>query len=438
MFGAASSALRVGGARRLVLIGVALVSIAAATAAALLLVGSDDQSSGEVVPAGNATPRLPAGDATGVEVTGGAPRQPSTLDWSRSLEDGSDAGGASSDRAGRMNSVSAGGPGLVAVGEEGFDAAVWVSEDGAAWSRVPPEDALLGGADDPWERMMSVTRFGTGLVAVGFAEDAATGLGAAVWTSADGVRWARVLDDEAALGGPGGQTMLSVTAGGPGLVAVGWDQPLGRDAAVWTSADGVSWSRVEHDDAVFGGLGYQSMSAVIAGGPGLVAVGRDRTGPVVWTSPDGAEWTRITPETAADIFGPGTGLSGRMNSVTAVGPGLVAVGTSGSDAAAWASEDGITWVRAPYDEAVFGGEGLQEMRSVVPGGLGVVAVGADGANAAVWTSVDGGTWARTTRDAASAIDALSMESVTAGEVGLVAVGAERSLGSFSIAAWTSP
>jgi len=54
--------------------------------------------------------------------------------------------------------------------------------------------------------------------------------------------------------------MMSVTVGGPGLVAVGLDESSGdKDAAVWTSPDGITWSRVPHDDAVFGGEDEQLM-----------------------------------------------------------------------------------------------------------------------------------------------------------------------------------
>ena len=46
-----------------------------------------------------------------------------------------------------------------------------------------------------------------------------------------------------------------------------------------------------HDEAVFGGEDSQEMTSVTAGGPGLVAVGSDASGGVpdgaVWTSPDG-------------------------------------------------------------------------------------------------------------------------------------------------------
>ena len=95
--------------------------------------------------------------------------------------------------------------------------------------------------------------------------------------------------------------MVDVTIGGPGFVAVGrqevctdlpepdesnsvqLDDARGidpvtvcsdRHAVVWTSVDGLSWSRVPHDEAIFGGADFYRMNSVIAGGPGLVAVGR--------------------------------------------------------------------------------------------------------------------------------------------------------------------
>ena len=60
----------------------------------------------------------------------------------------------------------------------------------------------------------------------------------------------------------------------------------GSDAVVWTSPDGVIWSRVPHDEAIFGGDGLQAMSSVTAGGPGLVAVGEDESG----GDSDGGVW----------------------------------------------------------------------------------------------------------------------------------------------------
>ena len=99
---------------------------------------------------------------------------------------------------------------------------------------------------------------------------------AAVWISVDGITWSRVPDDEAIFGGAGTQVMVGVTVGGPSLVAVGFDESgQVEDAAVWTSPDGITWLRVPHDEAVLGGAGHQRMVSVTVGGPGLVAVGWD-------------------------------------------------------------------------------------------------------------------------------------------------------------------
>jgi len=321
-----------------------------------------------------------------------------------------------------MASVTVGGPGLVAVGQAGFTdqkAAVWTSPDGITWSRVPDNEALFGGAI-----MNSVTVGGPGLVAVGSSEPNA----AAVWTSVDGIAWSRVPYDEAVFGGElgvrfGGAAMSSVTVGGPGLVAVGsYGSP--RVAAVWTSPDGITWSRVPHDEAVFGGEddGYygQSMSSVTAGGSGLVAVGSDVGRAAVWTSLDGITWSRVPHDEA--VFG-GAGMS----SVTVGGPGLVAVGgADGERAVVWTSVDGFIWSRLPDDDAVFGEAG---MRSVTVGGQSLVAVGSgvgDGGLAKAWASLDGITWSRVPYDEAvfGGRPEITMWSVTAFGTGLVAVGGD--------------
>ncbi len=69
-----------------------------------------------------------------------------------------------------------------------------------------------------------------------------------------------------------------MTVGGPGLVAVGGDESGDENAAVWTSPDGVAWTRVSHDDVVFGGAGNQMMLGVTVNKSGLVVVGRDDLG----------------------------------------------------------------------------------------------------------------------------------------------------------------
>jgi hypothetical protein len=273
-----------------------------------------------------------------------------------------------------MTSVTAGGPGLVAFGEDdgsGRSYAVWTSIDGLRWSRVPQDEALFGGVGPN-----DVISGAMGFVAVGEVESAA-----AVWTSADGSIWSRVPHDEAVFGlrlGDG-NGMTGVTMGGPGLVAVGSDglnsdAPTGQArAVVWTSIDGLVWSRVSHDEAVFGGEGDQGMFDVTVGGPGLVAVGENDHGAPVWTSTDGIVWSQV-PDDESVFSGPDV----RIFDVISDGNGLVAVGESSQGGAVWASRDGITWV-------VQHSLSRSEPKSVTVGGPGLVAVGTDSSeNAAVW------------------------------------------------------
>ncbi len=305
------------------------------------------------------------------------------------------------------------------------------------WSRVPHDEAVFGG--DGEQKMFGVTVGGLGLVAVGVTDGWLGDGDAAVWTSPDGVRWSRVPHDETVFGGANSQTMWDVTVGGPGLVAVGWDgqgildDNPDVDAAIWTSVDGVTWSRIPHDEEVFGAAW---MNSVTVGGPGLVAVGGTDGywtdgDAVVWTSVDGLTWSRVPHDET--VFG---GVDSQViNDVTVGGPGLVAVGQDGgigpwdnngdTNAAVWTSVGGINWSRVPHDETVFGTGGNPSMLSVTAGGPGLVAVGADyhplNAETPVWTSPDGLTWTRVPDDVTVHG---SMTGVTAGEPGLVAVGAE--------------
>ncbi|GMQ85067.1 MAG: hypothetical protein BMS9Abin07_0632 [Acidimicrobiia bacterium] len=329
---------------------------------------------------------------------------------------------------------------------EGLPAAAATGSDRPEFSfaAIPFDSAIFGGRTHVESAPMiwSVTAGGPGLVAVG-----RDGRSAVVWTSTDGISWYRVPHDEAVFGGDEGLDsfeMTDVTVGGPGLVAVGKVRNNHWGGVVWTSRDGFLWSRVPFDEAVFGGVDIRGLSSVTAGGPGLVAIGTEQIGvqihPVIWTSPDGINWSRAPLDTGSLAE---DGVQ-RIFDVTTGGPGLVAVGSDGtwndaeSAAAVWTSPDGLTWSRVPHDEGVFGGEGGQVMRSVTVGGPGFVAVGVDHAedldpfeqhtseaHGAVWTSPDGISWSRVADQEAlseSGNGPRDMWSVTAGGPGLVAVG----------------
>ncbi len=317
--------------------------------------------------------------AVGVDDTAGAAwTSIDGLAWSRSRDD---AGVFSGESRHELNSIAAGGPGLVAVGIDGIGGAVWTSPDGETWSRASDPGLVLGGSQE----IHGIVAADPGLVAVGSAFDIA-GSNATIWTSPDGTNWTRQLipkTDPAEVHA----TMNAVIVGGPGLIAVGFISTGGdEDAAVWTSPDGVTWTRVPHDEAVFGGPDGQTMEAVTVGGPGLVAVGQDYNGDgvgaAVWTSPDGLAWTKVPSN--QDTFG-GSQARG-MWGVIADGSGLVAVGAVSSGSAIWTSPDGSVWTWVPQNQGAFDKDG-GVIHGITATASRLVAVGQDYSSSDAYATV---------------------------------------------------
>jgi hypothetical protein len=338
--------------------------------------------------------------------------------WTR-LDDVTGALGGEGDQF--LQAVVEGGPGYVAVGaecpghcpyltpEEGYPslgaglddwaAAVWVSEDGSAWDRVPHDEELFGGEGD--QVMADIVRGGPGFVAVGWTDYAYYTLGMTdrfdypddvgfldgeIWASADGLTWERVEDPAGAFTGPGNQRIEAVVAGGPGLVAVGFEStnPEGFEinvqAAAWTSSDGYTWKKASLDGSPLGTMIHD----VAVGGPGLVAVGSDYSvyvdysGPTnvvptvpddptrqrsywsaaVWVSADGLSWERVSPydtvfgglpESHPDAYTVDGGPV-EMWSVSSYDGGLLAAGPGQWDRGIWLSSDGLTWTLVDEDD----------------------------------------------------------------------------------------
>jgi len=332
------------------------------------------------------------------------------VSWSRVID--SDLGGPG---AQQMTGITRWRRGLVAVGstalhDRDYDGRIWLSEDGSDWTVVTDPD--LGGPDNQF--IETVAAVGIGLIAVGSSDDAGD-RDLVVWTSPDGIDWDRVVS--AGLGGPGDQILWPfgkpILATDDLIVVSGMDDD---EAAVWTSADGRTWSRV-HLPHVLGGTGQQAIAGLAAAGPGVLAVGWNDLDAAVWTSEDGKNWTGIV---SAAFRGPG---EQRMTGALATEDGFVAVGDSlsyeeiyflgrgskaTSDAAVWTSTDGVEWERA---------EGLRELGDQHIQNVGVlgsilVGVGFDSpdprtgglfeagpssgrdVDAAAWTSNDGRSWTK--------------------------------------------
>jgi hypothetical protein len=219
----------------------------------------------------------------------------------------------------------------------------------AAWTRIPPNAELFG----PNFEMSAVTAGGPGLVAVGSAEvDRRIGRHdisavGAIWTSSDGLQWRRVAQSQTGYG-----AINDVAAGTDGLVAVGADATF-TNGAVWTSPNGEVWNRLPMDRAVFG---RAAMSAVAPFGSGFVAIGDSISGdrldrPTAWVSADGTRWERRVVPGRPNAF---------WSDVTSFRGHLFAVGTVGGPdpkpfvAAVWSSADGRAWVRTAHFPASLG------------------------------------------------------------------------------------
>jgi len=243
---------------------------------------------------------------------------------------------------------------LVAVGSaDGSTVAVWTSDDGSAWERVPHQDVFGGRWDH--RAMNSVAASGTGWVAVG--EMRGNTVEAAAWVSPDGATWSEAAVDSK---WAWESAMVDVGRWGDGFVAVGWVRTSGgeTDAAVWVSPDGSAWSRVADDEASMGGPGTQEMTGLAAGDGLLVAVGFD-TGdpevidltPAVWTSTDGSSWLRAPDD--GEVLG--GDVDAVMRSAAGFRGGFVAVGEGErTDAVVLTSRDGFEWLRVDHDDVVFG------------------------------------------------------------------------------------
>jgi hypothetical protein len=282
------------------------------------------------------------------------------------------------------------------VADDAETPAVWVSEDARTWERVGEQ--AFAGIDGG---IRGVTFGPAGFVAVGTGsrptDTFSRGL---VWTSADGRAWTPVADDEDAFVGSGFAVVEAVAAGGPGYVAVGWENPAGSDtnAVVWVSEDGRSWSRVEDPDLLGSPEGGTAtdMVGVLQVDSGLIAFGS-----AVWVSPDGTDWSRIPRESFEELQSTPSARHGRAG--LALGPmaldpsdGGLVVFRSGPRPEVWTSEDATVWVRTETPDASWNGDG-DGVSAVASDGTVLLAAGwiDQPGSFTLWGSADGGTtWQR--------------------------------------------
>lgn len=251
----------------------------------------------------------------------------------------------------------------IAVGgvmENFLTAAIWISDDGATWTRATLDTTEVS---DEYTYAFDVAAVGDALVAIGSWGAVPTDQRSWVtWTSTDGgANWTEARDESMpALG--------AAASGGPGLVGAQWNYSgtTPFDTTMVTSTDGITWEQTAT-------LELAVVYAIDVIGDRIVAVGSAQADPsgeseaAAWYSDDrGVTWT------PADLPDGGELMS--LQDLAVLGDGLAALGAGGDANAsafsvdAWKTTDGATWEQFGVADGAIG-SGL----AAVDGGL--VAVG---------------------------------------------------------------
>lgn len=240
-----------------------------------------------------------------------------------------------------------------AMAEAGSE--VWFTRDGGQWQRSTEglEDGAvfaLAGTDE--------LALALGIVAAAPAAEATDGdestVGdtGALWTSADGVVWTRA--DVPAM-----DRIMQVVSSGGNFVALAW--PPGsvgyRGSLLW-SDDGLSWTEV----------GAASGLGTLASSPGgFLATAPSGDGYVTLLSVDGRDWEAVERETGADVA---------LTDVIWIGDRWFGLGP----AVAITSRDGRTWTEVELPPGLDLSHRSRRVSAVGPGAL-ILGGGADGREA---------------------------------------------------------
>ena len=141
------------------------------------------------------------------------------------------------------------------------------------------------------DSMYTMTAGGPGFVVAGESDD-----GGAVWTSTDGREWQSVSDsslDKAVIS--------QLVATNSGLVGFGSRSDNSDDNGIWTSSDGVEWLAATNESGLAVAEGLQAVASYDGRAIAFVSEG-DEQPPTVWETTGRAEWTRtgVLPDTATD------------------------------------------------------------------------------------------------------------------------------------------
>jgi hypothetical protein len=392
-----------------------------------------------------------------------------------------------------VTSLTATGSGFLAAGSNvpGGNAAkaspvVWLSADGTTWRRLGATQLALAAGNGRVLGITAAAANGGAIVMSGTTAGPAIASG--VWRSTDGgTSWKAVT---VPTGAGASATIAGLAPLKGGFVAVR-SAPVGGTvgAAVYTSADGIAWRQ---SATLQTADGLPLKLGLVRGGPvGAVVTGQARGLDFAFLSPDGATWTGTEPvgTTATEqisgvtltangqaVFSgasmanatgqqpvltmigaqgaahrvplgaiPGTVIPQlAVNAIAASGTTQVAAGSANGLPAAWVSADGgSTWTRAVgANQAVLTRPGDEQLTGVAHGTAGWLAVGgpatATPQGPVVVGSPNGRTWTELDGAAAFTGQGQVTTAVAAGQAGYVIVGREPAGGRTAAAAWYAP
>jgi hypothetical protein len=248
--------------------------------------------------------------------------------------------------------------------------------------------------------------------------------------------------------------MHTVYRGGPGLVAIGTScDPLpdqgvcsgGAEVAIWTSPDGLNWTRLEQVSGDFASYlakasesepsGRLFLESVAGNESGFVGATPTTDGFEFWTSQDGIEWSKrpsmdTTPQTCFQwldsriVAAETSFVAWRTCNDWQDSDGEQDAGFSRYYSTVWTSTDGTSWSTTQLGTDML-------IEEVIAVGDTFIAVGTSGdlsddttlANLrpAIWTSTDGLTWVQVNL-AEDPSDSGKIVGVELGGPGLVAYG----------------
>ncbi len=228
------------------------------------------------------------------------------------------------------------GGGLLAVGADGWNGAIWTSRDAETWMAVTSVPAI--GADDAKGLSRVLALAGGGYLALGgWGARYSEGYGSVVWASADGTAWRQ-------LAAVSGAFQLDVAEGGPGIMAIGSHSGLDylNGAMAWTSNDEVTWT----ESTAVTAPPESAMLDLVRFGDGWIAVGlagHDPSQGLAWSSADGLAWDLLP--TAPALAGAGISRAVVVDGQLLAGGSIQVDYANGNlrRPAAWTSADGSSW-----------------------------------------------------------------------------------------------